>query len=199
MSSKNKKRIVFPVFFMVLVAAVFTTVLASLNAVTAERIQRQDEAKHQRSLLYVFNQKVPQSLPEIQGTYNGLIEKTKWKNMIAYKASKNKKLIGYAFPFQGSGLWGTVWGYVAISSDFSKILGVDFIKHSETPGLGGRISEDWFRDQFRGVSLEKAKEPIVYRPLEEGNADVISGATLTSVAVRNMLNEKIMEILKEER
>lgn len=114
-----------------------------------------------------------------------------------YSASKDGELIGYAFPFQGSA-FGHNLGYVAVSPDFSQIIGVDFIKHSETPGLGGRISENWYRDQFRGIDIsESVDEVIVYRPSDGGNADAITGATLTSLAVKNMINDELQNLLKE--
>ncbi len=129
-----------------------------------------------------------------------MVEKKTIRDISYYSASKDGELIGYAFPFQGSGLWGgTIWGgYVAVSPDFSQIIGVDFIKHSETPGLGGRISENWYRDQFRGIDIsESVDEVIVYRPSDGGNADAITGATLTSLAVKNMINDELQNLLKE--
>ena len=49
----------------------------------------------------------------------------------------------------GPGLWGSIEGYVAISKDYSTILGLTFITQSETPGLGGRIGEEEYLSQFR--------------------------------------------------
>ncbi len=82
---------------------------------------------------------------------------------------------------------GTVEGYAAISADNSELLGIDFVSHSETPGLGGRISEEPFKEQFRNLDLTNAKggEYIVYRPAPDGNVDSIAGATLTSKSVSN--------------
>lgn len=195
---KKKKPLLYPVVFMIIISAVFTTALATLNAVTAERIETQEAVKNQRSILYVFDQDVPASLDDVQSSFQSLVVQDTVKDVHFYTASKDGEVLGYAFPFQGSGLWGTIWGYVAVSPDFSEIIGVDFIKHSETPGLGGRISEQWYKDQFRGIDIsDNIDEIIIYRPSEGGNADAITGATLTSLAVKNMINDELQNLLNE--
>src|SRR5699024_7057414 len=104
-----------------------------------------------------------------------------------------------AFPSGGSGLWGTIEAYVGVRSDYSEIVGVDFIEHSETPGLGGRIDEKEFKEQFRGLDLEdvEGSNYIIYKPASGGNVDAIAGATLTSKSVSNFLNKDIDEFTKE--
>jgi len=197
-TKKKKKPLVYPVIFMIAISALFTGALATLNAVTAERIDIQEAVKNQRSVLFVFDQEVPEDIDAVQEAFHGLVEEKTINDISYYAASKDGDVIGYAFPFQGSGLWGTIWGYVAVSPDFSQIIGVDFIKHSETPGLGGRISEDWYRNQFRGIDIsENMDEAIIYRPAEGGNADTITGATLTSLAVKNMINNELDHLLSE--
>ena len=130
-----------------------------------------------------------------------------WKKMvdkqivdedIVYSIKEDGKTIGYAFQVQGSGLWGSIVGYVGISEDYSRLLGIDFVSHSETPGLGGRISEDSFKEQFRGLDISQAKDGnyIIYRPASGGNADAITGATLTSKSVSNFVNEDIQNFIK---
>jgi len=195
---KKKKPLIYPVVFMVIISAVFTTALATLNAVTIERVETQEAVKNQRSLLYVFGQTIPEGLEETQLAFEGLVKMKSIEDISYYEATENDELIGYAFPFQGSGLWGTIWGYVAVSPDFSEIIGVDFIKHAETPGLGGRISEVWYRDQFRGIDISnQVADVIIYHPSDGGNADAITGATLTSNAVKNMINAELNHLLEK--
>ncbi len=196
MAKKKGKPIVFPVVFMVLVAAVFTGVLATLNAVTIDTIREQEELKKQTSILYVFDQTIPADADALVAKYNEVISHGSSGDVDYYMATVEGQVTGYAFEFQGSGLWGTIWGYVAVTPEFDQIMGVDFIKHSETPGLGGRISEAWYRDQFRGISLDDAQQEfIIYKPAAGGNVDAVTGATLTSVSVKNMLDERLRELL----
>lgn len=102
-------------------------------------------------------------------------------------------------PFQGSGLWGTITGVIGMTADFSRIVGLEILSHSETPGLGGRIDEAWFKDQFKG---EYAAKGIVIRKgtgkgdadKDNGTVDGITGASRTSDSVQAIVNRKIEEL-----
>ena len=61
----------------------------------------------------------------------------------------------YIIPMNGKGLWGPIWGYIAIDSDGKTVYGVDFGHDSETPGLGAEITHEPFRNQFVGKELFK--------------------------------------------
>lgn len=99
-------------------------------------------------------------------------------------------------PVYGQGLWGPVWGYIALGSDLKTIVGAYFDHASETPGLGGKIKDDpSFRAQFVGksIDLEKAKAFEIVKggaPQGQSNAiDAISGATMTSNGLSGAINE----------
>ena len=99
-------------------------------------------------------------------------------------------------PVYGAGLWGPVWGYIALGSDLNSIAGAYFDHESETPGLGGKIKDDpAFRAQFKGKSLDfgdpKGAFSIVKggAPAGKANAiDAISGATMTSKGLGDAIN-----------
>lgn len=98
-------------------------------------------------------------------------------------------------PVYGAGLWGPVWGYIALNSDCRTIAGAYFDHESETPGLGGKIKDDpSFRAQFAGkvIDFEDVKPfNIVKGGAPEGkqNAiDAITGATMTSKGLDAAIN-----------
>ena len=90
-------------------------------------------------------------------------------------------------PIYGAGLWGPVWGYIALDTDFPTILGVYFDHSGETPGLGSKIKDDpEFQAQFIGKSFDLANAANPFDILKggapEGNnhaVDAISGSTMT--------------------
>jgi len=98
------------------------------------------------------------------------------------------------FPVQGKGLWGPLWGYVALNEDLISIAGVVFDHKGETPGLGAEINTDMFQDQFKGkkifdssgsfTSIMVNKAGI---PETENSVDAISGGTITSKGLEDML------------
>ena len=99
-------------------------------------------------------------------------------------------------PIYGAGLWGPVWGYIALAPQGSEIVGAYFDHASETPGLGGKIKDDpAFRGQFAGKSVDYADAAyilgIVKGGAPEGKAnavDAISGATMTSKGLDEAIN-----------
>ena len=99
---------------------------------------------------------------------------------------------------QGAGLWGPIWGYIGMSSDFQNVVGVVFDHKSETPGLGAEITTDKFRSQFQGktifsggefVSIDVVKGGVanLAADLQKHSVDAISGGTITSQGVNKMI------------
>ena len=108
------------------------------------------------------------------------------------------------FPVGGPGFWGPVSGMVAVNPQASRILGIAFYKHSETPGLGGRITEEWFTNQFAGIPLYpiEGEKKIFYLKPQGGKQapnelDAITGATGTSRAVESFLNQDLDHFMKQ--
>jgi len=197
-----KKSFSFPIIFMIVITAFFTFILAFLNYSTADKIEFNKETELRKKILYVFDIESTSNSPEaIEKVFNdNIIEETLDEDII-YSIKEDGKVTGYAFPVRGSGLWGSVVGYVGISEDYNKLLGIDFVSHSETPGLGGRISEDSYKEQFRGLDISTAKDGnyIIYRPSSGGNVDAITGATLTSKSVSNFVNEDIQNFINKRK
>ena len=99
----------------------------------------------------------------------------------------------YVVPVYGAGLWGAIWGYVALNEDKDTVYGTYFSHASETPGLGAEIATDHFQNEFVGkktlengaITLGVVKNGKVEKP--DYQVDGISGGTITSVGVDAML------------
>ncbi len=181
----------YPVIFMVIVTVVFISVLAYLNDSTRETIKRAGEIKERESILYVLGIEHDSSFDGIQAAYDEQVVEKDY----GYESRKSGDV---ALFFSGSGLWGEIEGFISVSGDMKTLSGLTFTAQSETPGLGGRIDELWFREQFRGVTLDSAKgDQLVYRPEPGGNVDAISGATSTSKAVLKILNPFLRDKIDE--
>ncbi|MBE6272302.1 MAG: Na(+)-translocating NADH-quinone reductase subunit C [Bacteroides sp.] len=105
----------------------------------------------------------------------------------------------YILPIYGAGLWGPIWGYVALNDDKDTVYGVYFSHAGETPGLGAEIATPKFQAQFAGkkvtengaIGLTVAKNGKVTKPDYE--VDGISGGTITSQGVDAMLKDCLKE------
>ena len=96
-------------------------------------------------------------------------------------------------PMHGKGLWGPIWGYVALAPDGKTILGANFDHKSETPGLGGEITTEKFQSQFKGKHISSDGH---YVPVE---FDAITGATKTSNGVKEMIDNTMQMYFGNER
>ena len=98
---------------------------------------------------------------------------------------------GYVVPLQGAGLWGAIWGNIALESDFNTVVGVNFGHASETPGLGAEIATKSFQEPFAGKHIYDANGNFtsiaVKKNAADNEVDAISGGTITSTAVSDML------------
>ncbi len=193
-----KKTFWYPIVFMALLTAIFTFILAFMNYSTADRVAANEEYELQAKILYVFD--IPIENDSVEAVDELFNEKITLEDDV-YAYHEGDSVEGYAFPVAGSGLWGSIVGYVGISEDYETMLGLTFTQQSETPGLGGRIEEEEFLSQFRGLDISESSEEeyVVYNPAPGGNVDAIAGATLTSKSVANFMNDDIHEFLQERR
>ncbi len=103
-------------------------------------------------------------------------------------------IVGYGVLIQGSGFQGPIKLMVGFDTTKTRLTGIEVIENVETPGLGNRITEDWFRQQFAGrvppIEVVKGKKPS-----SEHEIQAITGATISSrsvVRIVNMAQSKLM-------
>ena len=105
----------------------------------------------------------------------------------------------YIIPLRGAGLWGPIWGYVALNDDKNTVFGTYFSHASETPGLGAEIALPKFQQEFVGKHiLNDRNEFVSIAVMKAGQksdtqeqVDGISGGTITSKGVEAMLLNSI--------
>ena len=109
-----------------------------------------------------------------------------------YTENGERKVV---IPVRGKGLWGPIWGYVALGSDLNTISGAVFDHQGETPGLGAEINTDWFQVPFIGKTIFNEAGEFVSIEVVKGGADpsnphgvdASSGGTITSKGLEAML------------
>ena len=103
--------------------------------------------------------------------------------------------IKYVLPMYGAGLWGPIWGYVAVNDDGNTIYGANFSHEGETPGLGAKIAEEEFQSRFdqkhlfvdgvfKSVAVMKKGQKATNGAEQ---IDAVTGATITSRGVSDMM------------
>lgn len=102
-------------------------------------------------------------------------------------------------PVVGKGLWGPIWGYVALQPDMKTIYGATFDHKTETPGLGAEIKTDFFEKNWKGQEFDYTNPEGKFFRVTKGagsssgksQVDGITGGTITSVGVEEMVNRSM--------
>lgn len=231
----NKQSNTYTVFYIIAMVIVVGTALAFTTMALKDKQQENANADKMRQILAAVH--VPPTDGNIQEVFNryiveqlvidtngntlsndafgvdvakeSKIKDTSKRKLPVYVCHTDDGELKYIFPVYGAGLWGPVWGYVAVNADGSSIYGAYFAHQGETPGLGAEIEKPefgnlfidkqmFFNDKFIPVSVIKKGQ----EPLEGDYVDGISGGTITSKAVNDMLKdclspyEKFLRTLK---
>ncbi|MGY8988987.1 MAG: NADH:ubiquinone reductase (Na(+)-transporting) subunit C [Flavobacteriales bacterium] len=107
----------------------------------------------------------------------------------------------YIIPLRGKGLWGPIWGFISFNDDLNTVFAAVFDHKAETPGLGAEINTSSFQDTFQGKTIfEQGEFVSIFVQKGGSNGDIhkvdgISGGTITSDGVTNMLNERFKRYL----
>ena len=193
---------------MFLITLFFTSVVSAVKLFNEERIETNQRVKLQRIILQVLGMPVKRGASDLDvvRTFERRVKRVEVKEKDLYVGYEKdgKTISGYAFPVGGPGFWGPIHGMVAVDPGASQILGIAFYRHSETPGLGARMTEDWFTKQFVGLPLypvEGDRKIFYLRTTgpKKGphELDAITGATGTSRGIETFLNEELERFLRE--
>lgn len=156
---------------LLIISAITALLLSCVNALTAPTIAANTEAEKKSAIAAIFSDADEIAPSDITAEDIDSI----------YIASENGSPIGYAASVSPNGFGGAVELMVGISTDGS-VAGIKLVSHSETPGLGSRVSEDSFLGQFSGLSGKISLGSDV---------DAITGSTISSKAVTSGVNSAL--------
>ncbi len=159
--------------------------LSQLNGWAAPKIKKHKEAETAAAILVVQPDKVSQQK----------IENIPFE---AYKVfDKENQFIGYAMVYEGNGFQGKIRLMAGVNKDVSKITGIKVLEHSETPGLGDKITGEWFTGEFSNLTCAPQIDWVKGTPpSKENEIQTITAATISSKSVVAILNNGLEELRK---
>lgn len=177
-SFSNKYIFIYSTVLVAVVAVILSVVSTSLKPLQ-ERNQRVETK--QMLLRTIGVESTTENAEELYATYITETQTPDGKPYFRFDG-------GIVLPLKGTGLWGPIWGYMALDAD-GNVLGTVFDHKGETPGLGGEISTDKFASRFVGKKMDT--QPIRLKKnankQDDYEVDAISGGTMTSNGVTAML------------
>ena len=218
--NSNTYTFIFAIIMVVVVAAALAFTATTLKPLQAENV-RQEKMQNILSTIGInvsrteaseqFSDFVKEELAlNFDGTVNTEVDAFKIELMKETKKPSDKQAFPlyiaekegkkfYVIPLFGAGLWKEIWGYVALDEDKNTIVGASFDHAGETAGLGAEINQSWYEDQYIGktildennnfVSVTAVKSGATADP--KHSVDAISGGTITSDGVSDMLAERL--------
>ncbi|MDW7709708.1 MAG: FMN-binding protein [Deferrisomatales bacterium] len=197
------KDTLYPILFMAVLASFFGAVVSSLALITRDRVVAGERAQFRQHVLAAFHIQVPLEPEAVARTWEERIQVREDAEGEYYLArAEDGSVLGYGFRFTGPGFWGPISGLLAVKPGGEELLGLSFTRHQETPGLGGRITEKWFRDQFEGKPLLPLPDDapalsFVFRePRVPREVEAITGATQTITRLEEFLNRFLADVAR---
>ncbi len=123
-------------------------------------------------------------------------EKVEGVDFTVYRVfDSDDRFVGYAMVYEGTGYQGTIRLMAGLNEDLSQIVAIEVLEDSETPGLGALINEEKFKDQFKGLVTSPAITWVKgAAPSMPNEVQAITGATISSRAVVDIINEGVAEL-----
>lgn len=179
---ENAKGILKPTLVLVIICLIVTAALAFTNAATKGKIAEQAESDAKQSRLI--------ALPGA----DSFTKSTKAAD--CYEGKKGSETVGWVFTTKAGSYGGDITVMTGISKD-GKITGVQLTNTSDTPGLGLNAQKPEFRDQYV-KNCSPGKQFIVVKSGNAGKSEInaMTGATISSKAVTNAVNEAVAEFQK---
>lgn len=137
------------------------------------------------------------AMSEVAPTNRAGVKRVPDQALVYQVLGENGAIEKLVLPVEGYGLWSTLYGFVALEEDSRTIAGLTFYQHGETPGLGGEVDNPRWKGLWPGrKAFDESWEPEITvikgaaGPPEEApyQVDGLSGATITSRGVTNMLH-----------
>jgi Na+-transporting NADH:ubiquinone oxidoreductase subunit C len=198
-----REKLWFPVFYMFLMTAFFSSIVIGFSQVTNARIEANEDLAFEKAVLTVlpglFDAEISRS--ELHRRFVERVSSPDEKSGSAYMLKEAGKNVAYALPISGQGFWAPIKGVIGIKADWKTITAIAFYEQNETPGLGAQITKDAFRSQFNGKVISSTGNPLNVKPpsatLGISEVHAITGATQTSTRLEKIINEALKNWLSE--
>lgn len=178
------------ILFVFILGAITSVLLLGAKALTEDRIAANADIKLRSAVLDGFG--ISYTIANVNDIFESEV------TVISYVSDTDDDITFYvdedsgavSFAYTGGGVWDTISGILTLESDLETIRKVAVLEQAETPGLGGVVATSQYLDTFMGVKMLPQLEINKDSAANAANeVDTITGATRTSKAFQDMLNQ----------
>ncbi len=194
--------------YTIIYSAILVVIVAFLLAFVSQALKSKQDANvaldQKKQILYSLNIRGLDGA-EAEAKYNEVVKSEESRNGKSYFVCEVDGQKKYVFPLKGMGLWGGISAFVSVNDDENTIFGVYFNHEGETAGLGAEIkdSQAW-QEKFQGKKIFGENGDIAIKVVKKvenptSEVDCVTGATLTSDGVSNMLRKGLSEYINDNK
>ncbi|NQV18964.1 MAG: FMN-binding protein [Armatimonadetes bacterium] len=178
------------ILFVLILGSILTFVLIGVNYYTKPIIEKNEAIKIKSRVMDAFG--ISYNIDDIEKVFSENV-KIETENNVKYYFTENNEI---SFEITGNGLWGPITGILALKPDLETIKGITLIHQEETPGLGGRIAEKEYLSSFKDKKIIPKLEIVSPgKAIKENEVDGITGATMTSKAFEELINNQAQKYI----
>ena len=187
----------FPVAYMFVVSAFFSSIVIGFARFTDERVEANKDLAFERAVVTVLPGLLQdgESRLQIHRKFVDRVGPPDEQSGGACVLRGDGQIVAYALPIEGQGFWAPIKGIIGLKSDRRTIMAIAFYEQNETPGLGAQITKVEFTSQFPGKVLSSEGKPISFKqpgsPLGANEVHAVTGATQTSTRLEKILNDAL--------
>ena len=172
---------------LTIIGVVSGALLSEINSWAAPKIEANRKAETERAIFVV----------QSDATKYEKVESVDFELYEVFDDNKNS--LGYALPYEGNGFQGKIRLIVGVDKDLTNILGLEVLEQVETPGLGTKVTETPFTDQFINLLVKPQIDWVKgVEPSNPNEIQAITGATISSKAIVNIINNGVQRLRENE-
>jgi len=181
------KLVIHMLITLTIIGVVSGALLSEINSWAAPKIEANRKAETERAIFVVQSDATK-------------YEKIENVNFELYEVfDDNKNSLGYALPYEGNGFQGKIRLIVGVNKDLTNILGLEVLEQVETPGLGTKVTETPFTNQFINLLVKPQIDWVKgVEPSNPNEIQAITGATISSKAIVNIINNGVKKLREKE-
>lgn len=171
---------------LTIIGIISGAVLSELNGWAAPKIEANRKAETERAIFVV----------QSEATKYNKVDNVDFELYEVF--DDNDSSLGFALPYEGNGFQGKIRVIVGVDSKLSHLIGMEVLEQVETPGLGTKVTETPFTDQFKDLKVTPEISWVKgIEPKNPNEIQAITGATISSKAIVRIINEGIHKLREE--